>query len=395
MERPVESTGGQSDAPEVTNPTIALPDVEIVTGAWQTSLADALGRLGVSRAAVVCGRGAGGSLRLREQLGDVPLADVRMWESVETHAPVASVEHLADEIGDWAPNVLVSVGGGSSHDTVKGVAALMASGGRLLDRCLVYRPPAAPEMPELLGRPIPIITIPTTYAGSEANGAAGFSAQGRKRVVAARGLAPRAVLVDGAALATTPREIIWGSAMNAINHCVEGLASRRRHIVSEALLGKALQELAAASGDLGPTRPDVLVRASVASAAAGIGLTGSWLGLAHALGHVIGAHYQVPHGWCHAVLAGSVVRFNAEARPAGHILAASLLGVGSSSDALADWLDGLADRWQLPRRLKDLGVPLGDISQLAEDAWRDHDTFYNPRTVKGPEDLVGFLETVY
>ncbi len=376
---------------------VELPEIDIVTGDWQASLAATVDRIGAHRVAVVCGPGFERSVGMRDRLADLPVEAVRLWSSVVPHAPLGAVESLAAEVGEWRPDLVVSGGGGSAHDTTKGMVAVLAAGGRLLDRCLVYRPPDAPVMPALPATPLPVVTIPTTFAGSEANGAAGFTdeAEHRKRVVASRSLTPRAVLVDGAALATTPTDILRGSAMNAINHCVEGLASRRRHIVSEALLAKALGELAAASDALGPDRPDALTRASVASAVAGIGLTGSWLGLAHAIGHVVGARTGVPHGWCHAVLAGPIVRFNAAVRPEGHEIAASVLGVGRSSEQLAEWLDALASRWQLPRRLRDLGVTESDVPHLAEAAWRDHDTFYNPRSVTGPDELADLLAALY
>src|SRR5690606_20769333 len=105
-------------------------------------------------------------------------------------------------------------------------------------------------------------------------------------------------------------------------------------------------------------------RALAASVLTGAVMSSTWLGIAHAVGHVLGATYGVPHGACHAVMAGACIRFNAGVAGAAHARAAATLGLAGGSDALADWMDSRAERWGLPRRLSDLGVRPEDLPDL-------------------------------
>lgn len=359
---------------------IVVPPLRLHRGPFEPALLALAARNGWGRLAVLAGPRTAAATELDRRFTGPGGPVVRRWTTLVAHAPTGAVEALAAEVAAFEPDVLVSVGGGSAHDSAKGVAVLLALGGRLTDHCLTFTPPDDLRHQELPGSKVPIVTVPSTLAGSEANGAAGFSIDGlgRKRVLADPSLFPEAVLVDRAVLASTPAPIFLGSAMNALNHCVEGLASRRRTVVSEALLTKAMAELAAAT-ELAGGHPVDRERASVASALAGIGLTGSWLGLAHAIGHVLGARYRVPHGWCHAVLAGPAIRFNAPVAGAEHAALASALGVGGGSEDLARWMEDRATRFGLPRTLAELGVAPADLPAIAASAWHDHDSFYNPR----------------
>jgi alcohol dehydrogenase class IV len=379
-------------------PPIIIPNTSIRPGPWEATLRALVGERGWRRVAVVCGStfaaSTGFADAIRATLTD---AEILVWSGGTPHAPVAATEEAAAVFRPFSPDVIVSAGGGSSHDLAKGVAVLLAYGGNLLDYCLSFVPPDDLRPRPLPGPKVPIVTIPTTLSGSEANGAAGYAESGGKRVLADVSLTPAAVLVDGEYAARTPHDLYLGSLMNALNHCVEGLASRRSSLFTVALFRSGLQELASCADALN-ARPEAKLyeRAGVASALVGLGLPGSWLGLAHAIGHVIGASFGAPHGWCHAVIAPAVVRFNA-AEPAAavaHAVAADAVGVTASSDALAAWLGSRAASWGLPTTLSALGVQPEAIPAIAERAWRDHDSYYNPRRVRNAEEIANLLLAV-
>jgi|GEM_PF-4465870 alcohol dehydrogenase len=377
--------------------SIELPRISILTGSAPELLGDLCASRGWERVAIICGRTFSLETGLPDRLSKVARGDVMIWDRGEPHAPVDSVGAAAEAVSEFRPDVLVSAGGGSSHDLTKGIATIVALGGQLLDHCLEYYPPDDLRPHPLPGPKIPIVTIPSTLSGSEANGAGGFAVEGRKRVLADPSLTPTAVLIDHEVLASTPREIFLGSVTNAIDHCVEGLVSRRSDLVTSGLLGSALPELAEA-GTLVATQPapDVFERLGVASAVTGIALPGCWLGLAHAIGHVIGASSAAPHGACHAVVAGTVVRFNAEEDDiaAAYRRTSSLLGLEADPEALADWLDSLAGAWDLPASLLDLGIAESELPSLAVDIWRDHDTFHNPRRPADPTEVEEVLRRI-
>ncbi|MBW3664298.1 MAG: iron-containing alcohol dehydrogenase [Actinobacteria bacterium] len=372
---------------------LTLPGA-IGTGPVGELFADLATHHGWTRVAVITGTAVAGATDLAACIEDSHNRVVETFARGPAHAPVEHVEQLAAELRTFGPDVVVSAGGGSSHDAAKGVRTLLAHGGRLEDHCLRYFPPDRLERPDLSGPKLAHVTVPTTLSGSEANGAAGFAAgPDGKRVLADDSLLPRAVLIDREILATTPERIFRASAMNALDHGVEGLASRGRSPVTAAILRGALRELAAATAT-DSDDPSQRERAVVMSALIGTSLPGTWLGLAHAIGHVLGARYAAAHGDCHAIVAGAVVRFNAPAAAPSHEEACAVLGLSGSSDALAAWLDARADAWSLPRRLRDIEVPRGDLDAVAGAVHRDHDTFHNPRPPT-PGDIADLLRSMW
>ena len=65
------------------------------------------------------------------------------------------------------PEALISVGGGSTHDTAKGIATLLAEGGDIHDYEVRFEPPDRVVLPKLLRTKIPLLTVPTTMGGAE------------------------------------------------------------------------------------------------------------------------------------------------------------------------------------------------------------------------------------
>src|SRR5207245_5104056 len=86
--------------------------------------------LGASRAMIACGptilRACNVVPRVQEALGD---RYVGVYAGVAPHAPVETVEEGGAMAREVQPDVFISVGGGSTHDTAKAIATLLAEGG--------------------------------------------------------------------------------------------------------------------------------------------------------------------------------------------------------------------------------------------------------------------------
>ena len=82
---------------------------------------------------------------------------VGLFAGVAPHAPVFTL--LEEAIGvarEARPEALVSVGGGSTHDTAKGIATLLAEGGDIHDYEIHFEPPDKVSIPSLTQPKIPI-----------------------------------------------------------------------------------------------------------------------------------------------------------------------------------------------------------------------------------------------
>src|SRR5262245_46023796 len=98
------------------------------------SLGDTLDRLGATTAMIVCGpsilRSSDVIRRVQEALG---ARCAGLFAGVAPHAPVSTLEEAMTVAREVQPEALVSVGGGSTHDTAKGIATLLAEGGDIPD----------------------------------------------------------------------------------------------------------------------------------------------------------------------------------------------------------------------------------------------------------------------
>jgi maleylacetate reductase len=328
----------------------ALPGrVVFGAGAARTALADEVARLGVSRLLLIA---AGGGETVAQDLA-APLADriAGTFTGVQPHVPVEvadAARKLAAAIG---ADAVLSVGGGSATGTAKAVA---------------------------LTTGLPVIAVPTTYAGSEVTPVWGLSDGERKTTGVDLRVLPRLVIYDPELTVSLPGPLSAASGLNAMAHCVDGFWAPGRNPVSALAAGEAIRVLAAAlplvaldGTDLG-ARGDLLYGAYLAGSA--FAVTGS--GLHHKICHVLGGRYGLPHAQTHAIMLPYVLAFNAPGAPdaARRITQAlAVAGLPGPDPAGSDprgpdpaaALQQLATRLGLPRGLREIGLREEQIAEAA------------------------------
>ncbi|WP_019932079.1 iron-containing alcohol dehydrogenase [Nocardia sp. BMG111209] len=212
------------------------------------------------------------------------------WTEVRQHVPVDNAERARAAATAAGVDVLVAVGGGSAVGLAKAVA--LTSG-------------------------LPIVAVPTTYAGSEATDVWGLTDADGKRTGSDRAVLPVAVVYDAELSLSMPVELAVTSGLNALAHCVDALWAPRADPINRAMalegaraLATALRGIVADPGD-GAARERALYGcylAAVAFASAGSGLH-------HKICHVLGGAFDLPHARTHAVVLPHVLAFNAPAVP--------------------------------------------------------------------------------
>jgi maleylacetate reductase len=313
----------------------ALPGrVVFGVGAARTALADEVARFGVSRLLLIA---AGGGETVAQDLA-APLADriAGTFTGVQPHVPVEVADAARKQAAAIGADAVLSVGGGSATGTAKAVA---------------------------LTTGLPVIAVPTTYAGSEVTPVWGLSDGERKTTGVDLRVLPRLVIYDPELTVSLPGPLSAASGLNAVAHCVDGFWAPGRNPVSALAATEAIRVLAAAlpavardGTDLG-ARSDLLYGAYLAGSA--FAVTGS--GLHHKICHVLGGRYGLPHAQTHAIMLPYVLAFNAPGAPD----AASRIGQALGSEHPAAALQALAAQLGLPRGLREIG--LGE-DQLAEAA---------------------------
>lgn len=332
--------------------------------------------LGIKRALVVTSP----SLVEEQRVLDLvlaPLGDhhVGTFDQVEPHSPIEMVRKALSAAQDLDVDTVVSVGGGSSVDTAKGI--------------VWYYNEAAHEPP------LTHIAVPSTLSGAEYTTDAGITLGEGKRVHRHDRIIPQAVVLDPRVLATAPMQLVKMSLLNALAHCLEGLISIGASPMTDAGYIHGVKLLHEASSRLDSDEGRIRAQGGAALAA----LHQVPVGLAHALAHVIGGRFRTPHGATHAIVGPAVMRFNLPVAASKQVAIAEAVGVDVEglSDVEAAWEGIMAvQRWArelgTPPGLKDLGVPGSGIDQIAADVPYDPSYETNPRSYSNPEEVRAVVE---
>jgi maleylacetate reductase len=326
----------------------ALP-MRVVFGAGALrTLPEEVAALGLSRVLVLCSPEQADTGRLvAAALGDRAagvLAEARMHVPVEV---AARARDLAVELG---ADGCVAVGGGSAVGLGKAVA---------------------------LEHGLPVIAVPTTYAGSEMTPVWGLTQDGEKRTGRDERVLPRSVVYDPELTLTLPAEMSATSGMNAIAHAVEGLYAPDATPIISLMAEEGARALAAALPRVVADGTDIDGRSEAQYGAwlCGAVLAATTMSLHHKLCHTLGGTLNLPHAATHTVVLPHALAYNAAAAPAA--VAALSRALGTDDPARELW--ELAGRLDAPRSLRELGMAESDIPRIADLAVAN--PYANPRPV--------------
>lgn len=280
------------------------------------------------------------------------------------HVPVENAKRARAVAADNDADLLVSIGGGSTTGLAKAVA---------------------------LTTGIPIIAIPTTYAGSEATNVWGITEAHLKTTGVDNKVLPVSIIYDAELTLTLPPGLAIASGLNAMAHCIDSLWAPRADPINQALavegtriLAEALTAVAADPNAL--SAHEQMLYGAYLSATA---FSSAGSGLHHKICHVLGGAYNLPHAHTHSAVLRHVVAFNAPAAPAAETRLAAALASGSATAGL----DSLLDRVNAPHRLADYGFREEDISAAA-GLILPVVPVSNPRRVRH-DDLITLLSAAY
>jgi alcohol dehydrogenase class IV len=234
---------------------------------------------------------------------------------------------------------------------------------------------------------LPILAIPTTYAGSEVTAIYGLTEGGVKQTGRDPRVLPKTVIYDPELTLTLPLAMTVTSALNAIAHAAEGLYAPDGNPVVALMAEEGIRACAAALPRLQADPMDLAARSDA--------LYGAWLcgtvlgaitmGLHHKLCHTLGGSFNLPHAEVHSVILPHALAYNAAAAP--QAMARIAKAVGGGVDA-ADRRDGdaaralqqLARRHGAPTSLAAIGMPADGLDRAADLAART--PYPNPRPLE-------------
>lgn len=318
-------------------------------------------RLGAERALVLC---------TPEQVVQAEAAAARLgprcaglFPGAVMHVPVEVARAARDEASRLGADCAVAIGGGSTIGLGKAIA--LESG-------------------------LPIIAIPTTYAGSEMTPIYGLTEAGIKKTGRDARVLPRVVIYDPLLTLSLPARIGGPSGINAIAHCVEALYAQDANPIISLLAEDGIRALAGSLPQVMRQPDDVAARSQALYGAwlAGASLGAVGMALHHKLCHTLGGSFNLPHAETHTILLPHAVAYNSDAAAEAMARVARALGCDAAAQGLFDLAAGIG----APLALKDIGMPESGLDRAAELAVQN--PYYNPCPVTR-EGIRRLLDNAY
>ena len=225
---------------------------------------------------------------------------------------------------------------------------------------------------------LPILAIPTTYAGSEMTPIYGITEGGLKKTGKDPRVLPRTVIYDPELTYGLPVPMSVTSGINAIAHAAEGLYSVDGNPIMDLM---AEEGIAALGRALPAIRTQPRDPAARADALYGAWLCGTVLGnvgmaLHHKLCHTLGGSFNLPHAETHTIVLPHALAYNAAAAPRAMERIARALGGRSAAQAVFD----LARDNGAPVALRDIGLQEADLARACDIALQNQ--YPNPRPLE-------------
>jgi maleylacetate reductase len=324
--------------------------------------------------------------KIRNALG-TRCADV--FDAMPAHTPREAVIAAANAARDAHADLIVTVGGGSITDGAKAVQLCLANDIDSIDGIerIRVRKGVAPEMTAPVVRQI---SVPTTIAGGEFSSIAGVTNRSKnvKEMLSHPLVVPRVTILDPAITVHTPEWLFLSTGIRAVDHCVEAICSRETHPFADAqsvkglsMLADSLPRVKANPADL-DARMDAQIGTWLSMGALSSGVP---MGASHGIGYVLGAAFDVPHGYTSCVMLPAVMRWNARDNADRQTIVAAAMGFPNQN--AADVLDAFIRSLGMPRSLADVGVSPEHFDAIAAQAMRTPWVPRNPRKIDAPAQI--------
>lgn len=275
---------------------------------------------------------------------------------------------------------VLAIGGGSSIDTAKTMAAAATNGGNVAAMIGFFKAKVAP---------LPLFAIPTTSGtGSEVTFGAVISdpITHQKNIVGDPKLTPKAVALDPELITGLPPAITAATGMDALTHAVEAFISPWHKPGSDAYAKMAIKmifenlPICYAEGRNLHAREQM----SIAAFYAGLAINVAGCGNVHAIAHQLGGWYGTPHGWANAVVMPQVLHFSKTEIIPRLAELADLLELGSRRDAPAVKADSFIHAIEQLNETLGIGsklatIKVSDISAIAAKATKEGAGYPVPR----------------
>ena len=358
-------------------------------------------KLGCPRVLVVCGKNVSQLSQVAGLASAAPATTtVEVFDQVEPDPSDRTIAAGGTYACSLGADIIVAIGGGSSMDAGKAIAAEAGQEGWIFSQECAGQPTTVPDTV------LPLIAVPTTAGtGSEVTpfSVITFTETHRKLVLNHEAFYPKYAVLDPTLLTSTPRVAQVAAGMDALTHAVESYISKEATGPSRKQARETIKLIARHFRAAIATPGDLEAQAGMQRAAmmAGLAFSVSRLGIVHAMALPLSALFGVPHGVANAILLPFGMEFNRRAAMPEFANIVAAMGVSddeqsieSASRQAVAAVRELAQNVGAPQRMSEVGVDKSAIGRMAADAIESPHISRNPRTVC-IRDIVGIYERAY
>jgi alcohol dehydrogenase class IV len=361
-----------------------------------------MNRVGVRRAAIVCGSTmAKSASTLRLVIDGLGEKYAGVFGGVRAHSPTDSVLEAVRSLRQLRADAVVAVGGGSAIVTARAAGIVLAEGEDFHRLCTQRSADGKFTSPKLAASKLPQFVVPTTPTTAIVKaGSAVFDLPTQQRLAL---FDPKtraqAVFVHPVLAATAPHDLALSASLNGLVMACEGLESTAAQPLSDALLMHALRLYRdkLPSFRSAPSSSEAWSQLILASVLAGKGTDHASGGMASVLGHAIGIRCQIENGIANAIVLPHTIRFNENHSRGG---AASIGEVfagraNCSASEVTPYLSQFLRTLGVPLRLRDMGVSEADLEVIAAAAMDDWFLSKNSRPIQSCDEIRGVLRAAW
>lgn len=328
---------------------------------------------------------------------DAAGVDYVVYNNVEPNPKVRNIKEVKKLYEESGADSIITVGGGSAHDTGKGAGIILTNGDDITQLAGI----------ETLDNPLPpLIAVNTTAGtGSELTRHAVITNEEThlKFVVVSWRNIPLVSFNDPTLMLDVPASLTAATGMDAFVQAIEPYVSVDHNPITDSQCIEAIKLIENNLREAYANGHNLEARTHMVEAEmlAGMAFNNANLGYVHAMAHQLGGQYDAPHGVCCALLLPYVEQYNLVADPKRFAELAEFMGEDttglSTRDAAELSIKAMKQMSQdvgIPKSIKEIGAKPEDFRMMAENALKDGNAASNPR--KGTvDDIVNIFQAAY
>ena len=306
--------------------------------------------------------------------------EFEVYSNIKPNPTIENVQQGVDAYRASGADFMITIGGGSSMDTGKGI-------GIIVNNPEYYDVRSLEGVAPTKNRTVFTIAVPTTGgtgAESTINYVITDVEKKRKFVCVDPNDIPDVAVVDPDMMATMPKGLTASTGMDALTHAIEGYTTAAAWELADCLDLEAIKLIAKNLRKAVANDPEGREGMALAQYVTAMAYSNVGLGIAHSMAHTLGAVYDTPHGVACAMMLPIVMDFNQEYTGTKFKDIAEAFGVDTTGMSQAEYRKAAIDAVQ--QLSVDVGIPTKleklkeeDLPFLCESAAADACAPGNPR----------------